>query len=66
MTEASKNKTSRYALKGAAYQYSAHLRAWQRAKIAGHERDADDAARAHERQFNYRRFKNGRGDEFHE
>ena len=48
-------KQSKYALKGGAYQYSAALRAWQRAKQSGHDRDADDAARAHERQFGYRR-----------
>jgi hypothetical protein len=39
----------------APYQYSAHLRAWQNAKKAGHDRSADDAARAHENQFGYKR-----------
>jgi hypothetical protein len=48
-------KQSKYALKGGAYQYSAALRAWQRAKRVGNDREADEASRGHERQFNYRR-----------
>jgi len=53
MAEAAKQ--SKYALKGGAYQYSAALRAWQRAKQAGNDREADIASRAHEKQFGYTR-----------
>jgi hypothetical protein len=42
----------------APYPYSGHLRAWERAKKAGNDRAAEEAAREHEKQFGYRR--NGR------
>jgi hypothetical protein len=36
--------------------YSQAYRAWRSATIAGKPREANDAARDHERQFNYRRY----------
>lgn len=48
-------KQSAYALKGAAYPYSKHLRDWERATKEGNVEAREEAALAHEQQFGYQR-----------